>query len=46
LSKSPEEELDPPVITPKKKKIIVEIKNRKRFFIRLYPEEWIMYGEV
>ncbi len=29
-----------PVIKPKKKKVSVEIKNRKKPFIRLYPEEW------
>jgi len=32
--------MEPSIINPKKKKIIVEIKNRKKPFIRLYPEEW------
>ncbi|MBN2157740.1 MAG: hypothetical protein JW776_16955 [Candidatus Lokiarchaeota archaeon] len=29
-----------PVIKPKKKKVPIEIKSRKKPFIRLYPDEW------
>jgi hypothetical protein len=46
MSNSTEEELDPPVINPKKKKIVVEIKTRKRPFIRLYLEEWDEINDV